>query len=475
MPFVYVDSYVSVHDELRVELHPGERPGSYRLYAAYVPPPGEDSNPKIELPVTEPDVDFPFKPDEMRKGLSELTSIARARATTSAPLTDIQHLGALLFDRLLVRSVRRTYMRVRERAESRKRGFRLRLAFPPSRPGDDIAAVENLPWEALYDPDRKDFVALCPGTSVVRTRLPLSRPIVPSSGPPMILAVATEISDNVMEAYGSDAEVEILTRMAKSHGIHVQPLHRPSEETFLREVASTTAQVVHFSGTAEDESLEPVLLFPLHDGELLGPTPRRVPIAKIAEALKSAPNVQLVFISGCDSLDAASALLEAVPAVVGFRDRGMSAAFTEVVRAFYDRLVSGDSLDVALAESRKRADRSMPGQAFWTQEVLYLSSPSGDWVWPRKGDRRQPDPDFVRDPGPSPPVVKDTPEVLIARERRRILAANREELEKRRQRLQEAFKSVPDFLTTQLDETTKALAAVDAELAKGAAPVPGGP
>ena len=65
--------------------------------------------------------------------------------------------------------------------------------------------------------------------------------------------------------------------------------------------------------------------------------------------------------------------------------------------------------------------------------------------------------------------------MLIARERREILAVNRKELEERRARLQNASKKVPDFLQAQLDETNEALAAVEAELAAlHASPSPGG-
>lgn len=258
-------------------------------------------------------------------------------------------------------------------------GLRLRI-----RPADAMTA--SLPWEAIYDPDRAEFLALNIDTPVVRY---LEGPIPAhwrTEQPPASLSVLLTGADSdrqrplaiTKELDRVEAVLRPLTDSGKASVTRIDALRAGKLQMPLLQ---KKPQVLHFAGHGEwDGKRQEGALLLVGDGY-----PDRLETEFLATILRGS-SVRLVILSACDSAPdndqlwagmAQALVLAGVPAVVAMRyliSDGGASAFSEI---FYTAIAAGEPLDRAMTHAR--------------QAMLGLGM-NGEWLVPalflRTGDAR---------------------------------------------------------------------------------------
>ncbi len=137
------------YDELSLRIDPG--PGdSYHVVAAA--PSGARASGNFSRPLT---------PDELDDFVESLTR--SVRSYSSPALDRAKELGLTLFHSLLDGKVGQVYERARLEADTNHRGLRISLSMT------DVPELLEIPWELIYDPGRRHFLATTIFAPVVRT------------------------------------------------------------------------------------------------------------------------------------------------------------------------------------------------------------------------------------------------------------------------------------------------------------------
>ncbi|MGH8908831.1 MAG: hypothetical protein ACRD0K_20645, partial [Egibacteraceae bacterium] len=245
-------------------------------------------------------------------------------------------LGRQLFGSLVSeRGTRLVYERAVEQGMRPGTGVRVRL---------DIADpdIDALPWELLYD-DKvlKDFIALSTGWSVVRG--PVSseagEPLQAAPPPLRVLAMVTP------PGRGLDEDRIITRAVSEAPGVEFDVLDRPSE--VLDRLTDVHPHVLHCQGQVVNSDT-------------------------LREALSQYGDVRLVVVGVEDSLRLAEYLSRAVPAVVGWAGPIDPSAYQSFMRAFYQSLSQGNTVEGALRNGRRQIDSDQPGGREWATPVCYL-------------------------------------------------------------------------------------------------------
>lgn len=319
----------------------------------------------------------PFAPGEVDEALAWLEQ----------GLFDDHHVrafGARLFEALFAPGdLRRAY----DRVPADERPLRFRLVVDPP-------AVARIPWELLYDPERRAFLAL--EQSVVRglTVTAPARPI--EVAPPLRVLVATASPAGLPpvrawpEAAGIGAALEKLR--GRRHAVVETVPHATLDAVRDRLRAAAAAgrpfHVFHFVGHGEhDPRTDSAGLFFEPDAPPSDPAKGLVSPEQLADEI--APHgVRLVFLNACDSARSSAfrvaqgfapvLLGRGIPAVVGMQARVLDDVAVRFAREVYEGLAEGQPVDQALAFARRAIQR--PGRrrkADMAVPVCYLRSPDG--------------------------------------------------------------------------------------------------
>lgn len=265
--------------------------------------------------------------------------------------------------------------------------LRIRVVLDPGQPG--AAAVQELPWEYLRDPETGDDLSLSRHTPIVRY-LAVPRPPAPLPLPRRlrVLALAADPGGsraldlsrerrNMEEALGSlhDVELTFLTSGGPEEIRHALVEAARSGQPF---------HVFHFMGhgSLEPGALEGSLRCEAGDG-------LELPVAAgdLARELRDFPELRLAFLNACESgreepagaaTSVASALVASgLPAVVAMRAPVSDREAIAFSRAVYRSLAAGDPVDAAVAEGRLAIHRACRESLSWGVPVLFLRSPDG--------------------------------------------------------------------------------------------------
>jgi len=214
-----------------------------------------------------------------------------------------------------------------------------------------------LPWETMFDPARRDYLALKSGWSLVRGLDPFeqSRQFGPGDAGVFVLdlmaAPAREEIEGIERAVGGRGRVEV---------------HRPGDtDELLRLLGSCAAPVVHVIGVCQGEGL------------LLGEAPDEyVGGREIAVALAANAQVTLVVLSASASeLVAEKVAGHALTTVLAHRSLVRAEHARAVSETFCQRLFDGLPADLAVTDTRRALDRQFPGERGWTSAVLLTGWP----------------------------------------------------------------------------------------------------
>lgn len=339
------------------------------------------------------------------------TGLARGIPRAEAVRPPHRELGELLFNLIFSGRCRDLFHMTEGFVTATGRG--LRIVFKIDLDEEGGPSLQRIPWELLYQPSKRQFVALLRNRSIVRhlqLLSPLRSAVLPSSA--RLLAVACLPAG--LEQLDLAAETAQLRR-----------IYGPSRLTVLTDPALTELQtanctpgrfqIFHFMGHAgfavADRAAQARVDRSPHDHEDIEQpghaTEDRSPKEGVlffpgADAtdpvnggrLGTALNVQdgdfrLVFLNACRTADArrgpgsdpygalgTALVIQSVPAVVGMRERISDPAAIRFSRRFHEQLAAGQTLDEAVNAGRRSLFLDEDGHATdeWSQPIVFLRS-----------------------------------------------------------------------------------------------------
>ncbi|HEX4955367.1 MAG TPA: CHAT domain-containing protein [Thermoanaerobaculia bacterium] len=316
------------------------------------------------------------------------------------PPRSIDDLGAALFAGLLPGRLHDDWLASRVLACATDRGrLRLALCFDLAEPG--ASRLASLPWELLFDPHHRQYLARSPGISFCRFLLtPEPRPFQ-LRGQPRILVVAAQ--PNGLPPLGLTSEK---ARLVESWPrAEVEVLAPPSLATLSERLRREDVDVLHFMGHGSfDQSTGEAVLF--FEGP--GRTAIPVPAPLLAEKVTASRSIQLAVLNACDGArlprregidpysGAATALMMAgLPAAVAMQLPISDRAAIQFSGGLYRELAEGRSLEEAVAAGRQAILDEAPRSREWATPALYRQHlPAAGSVAPERRDLFADCPDF---------------------------------------------------------------------------------
>jgi hypothetical protein len=280
------------------------------------------------------------------------------------------------------------------------RGLRLQLRFQLESEPRGAAFLHSLPWELLYQPDTRDFLALSRLTPVVRY-LEVARPasVLPL---PSILRILVVIAEPPRLAPLDLARErrEIEAAWGGSPRVEVQFLEEPTAEALRGALLASPFHVLHFMGHGGlDSSTGEGLLFFAAPGDAFDPRSGEVSGEALATLLKDFKTLRLVVLNACktgralggEGLDpfagvATALVMAGLPAVVAMQLPISDLAAIAFSRTLHLRLAAGDPVDAAVTEGRQAVYTASPGTLEWAIPVLFTRVSDGR-IFDRLGRR----------------------------------------------------------------------------------------
>jgi hypothetical protein len=327
------------------------------------------------------------------EGVEEFESPWTSEQLTTL-LSDLEHretdrdslveLGSQLFQAMFAGKVLNRYMQATSRASG---GLRLRLWLEPPE-------LQALPWELMYDDERRKFLTLAQGVLVTRYLPVAEEPQALVVEPPLRVLVATA-SPKDGRPLGVEAEAEAVERalasQVKEGKAKVKVLHHARADDLGEAIEGFTPHVLHFVGHGALGPEGGALV--LEDPQGLA-TP--LPASTLAYLITWA-ETRLAVLNACLSsrdlaidasplsdrrramLGVGPALVNAgLGAVVGNQFSQSDEAGRLFAQKLYDRLALFDPVDEAVSRARLALVlKSGEGARDWATPVLFLRAPDG--------------------------------------------------------------------------------------------------
>lgn len=306
--------------------------------------------------------------------------------------------GERLFAALFASAVRDAFVQCISAAEATSdTGLRICIEVDPDLPeGEEIG---SLPWELLYQPDRRRHLAADVRTPVVRRLL---APGPTTAPPPQRLLRILAVSASPAGAPPLDLAREVAGLAAAwkwSWRVGVELLPHASLSALAAKLASGRYHALHFMGHGDFDAASGAgcLLFEDEAGQA-----QRVSGSRLGEVLQDRRSLRLVVLNACDTgrlprrrgqdpySGVASALVMAgIPAVVAMQFPISDCAAMAFSGHFYRALASGLPVEAAAAAGRQGILTDFPDSLEWATPALFLSAPDGQIMrfarrtWPR--------------------------------------------------------------------------------------------
>jgi Tfp pilus assembly protein PilF len=342
-----------------------------------------------------------------RRGSSPLRDLV---AFTDRSRPTARSVGRKLFEALFQGGVRDRYVASWHRVRETGEGLRIKLRLDPDDP--DAARLHSLPWEFLYQPDARRFLARSRHSPVVRyLDVPQPAELPPVPLPLRVIVVMANPAGT--PPLDLDRERKAMTAVWRRHPavemtfLPEEPGSRATPQALRRALLERECHVLHFMGHGgfDRKSGEGTLFFETGNGAA-----DPVSGEELAELLQDFESLRLVVVNACHSAEAtdeagrnpftgvATALVRhGIPAVVAMQTAISDRAAIAFSRELYHRLAAGDPIDLAVVEGRRAIGR--PGRSDeWGTPVLFLrarecrlfAEPAGDraeverppsWSW----------------------------------------------------------------------------------------------
>ncbi len=336
----------------------------------------------LASPAGQSSADFrlPFTEDKLENVLLRLGRARRAvRRVESSEMQAAKTFGASLFSAVFGGEVGAAFHHSVQEARRLGDGLRVRLRLAD-------AALADLPWEFLYNPEVNRFLALSVQTPLVRY-MDLPGPIHPIAVTPPIRVLVMISSPTDYPSLDVEAEWTRLTQsladLLVAGQISVDRLDDASLPSLQRRLRRSQYHIFHFIGHGEfdQRSQEGVLI--LEDDDHRG---HRVGSQYLGMLLHDHESLRVAILNACEGarssrLDpfagsAQSLVQQGIPAVIAMQFEIADDVASTFAHEFYRALADGYPIDAALTEARK-AIFAAGHDVAWGTPVLYLRAPDG--------------------------------------------------------------------------------------------------
>lgn len=301
-------------------------------------------------------------------------------AHTLAP-QDLQAFGVALYECLFTGEINLVFQRALGETLGRDDlGLRLRLRINPP----ELAA---LPWEYLYSPERRLFLAASVETPVSRY-LNLNKPLR-TLAPPERVRMLVVIPQNT--DLDTAAETEMLQKIAGK-------LHDRLAVDFLPGLATTAAiraalrekdyHIFHYAGHGAFKN-EAAFLYFDHETKFT----EEIAAERFAQFFTDDVLTRLVVLNACQGAArsaqqalaglAPQLVFHDVPAVIAMQDRIDNDDAVLFATEFYEELCASGQIEAAISRARKALWQERPASAVFGNPVLYLRADDGR-LWEAK-------------------------------------------------------------------------------------------
>jgi CHAT domain len=322
---------------------------------------------------------LPFTNDELRATVDQLAAIAVDGRVSPAARMALESVGRRLFEALFSGEVYASFRRLLDVAgrDGKRLRIRLRIAAPE---------LIDLPWELLYFPARKVYLAADRGTPLVRyLELPDPAPPLPIQLPLEVLAVAPRTSDMPeLDVAGEQRKLETALRPLITAGeVRLRWTSEGTISGLARTLDEGPVHVLHYIGHGGwDPGSQTGLLYfeaSVDDRQSLA-----APADTVAAAIRSHPSLRLVVLNACEGARAgppfsgtSQAMVKAgIPAVVAMQFPITDEAAIAFSGELYHALAGAEPVDVAVATAR-RGMLLGGNDVEWATPVVYLRSDDG--------------------------------------------------------------------------------------------------
>ncbi|MCE7989264.1 MAG: CHAT domain-containing protein [Caldilinea sp. CFX5] len=338
---------------------------------------------------THTEIDFPFTDAQLQVELQRLEhAILYARLGTRGRLTPheeaVRDFGLRFFDFLLpAGDARSLYYECRRVAEFEGKGVRVKLLMH----APQLAAM---PWEFLFDPRRRDYLALDPYTPIVRypelaqrtTPLPVTPPLRILG----VIANPTDLPRLDVERERQQVEVAIrplvdqgrvqLTWLSGQSWRDLQQWMRPGYGPW---------HIFHFIGHGEfDQRRDEGRLF-LADEQGKAQAISATQLNRLLAFQRG--TLRLALLNACEgarggkfdvlSSTAATLVLGGLPAVLAMQYAITDTVALEFARTFYSALADNLPVDAAVADARNAINLHDEYSLEWGTPVLFMRTADG--------------------------------------------------------------------------------------------------
>jgi tetratricopeptide (TPR) repeat protein len=324
---------------------------------------------------------IPFQPMELENFLLRIGRPRRGTRRVASPeMKAIEGFGRRLFETVFAGPVKECLNRSLTEIDVQDSRLRLRLRFK------NAGQIAEYPWEFLYDPGNRCFLALSERTPLVRF-LPLEQRIRPLTVTPPLHVLVMIASPSDLEPLDVKDEwkslSEALTDLQSNGMVKLDLLADATLGALQSRLRQGDYHVLHFIGHGgfDDQQKDGLLMFEDEAGRS-----RPVYTLALGALLRDERSLRLVVLNACEggrgsacdpfAGTAQSLIQQGVPAVIAMQFEVTDEAALTFSYEFYRAVADNYPVDAALAEARK-AVFSRVSDVEWGTPVLYMRAPDG--------------------------------------------------------------------------------------------------
>lgn len=327
-------------------------------------------------------VDFknPFSAGELKGFLDNVPFSQNVRRTDVTPEKAAKELGGRLFTAVFQGDVLSCLRSCLAKSSAKEKGLRIRLRL------NEVPEMTSLPWEYLFNPMLKRFLALSPKTPILRyPDLSESSRIIRIK-PPLRILVVVGYSKRLDTRQELEGLTSVITDL-QQRGVHVEldQLRRCTLAELEDRLQKSDRQyhIFHFIGHGEfnEGAQGGVLLFK-------NAQQQREPVTgeELGVVLSNHNSLRLVIINACEGARspvqdpsggvAQSLMQQGIPAVIAMQFEITDPAAITFSHSFYQAIANGERVDAALGQARLGMFTQRHGVE-WATPVLYSRSTDG--------------------------------------------------------------------------------------------------
>jgi hypothetical protein len=316
-----------------------------------------------------------------------------ADPTAPTERLDPQVFGAALFTALFHGPVEQVLRRSLALVEQQQQGLRLRLRL------DEAPELAALPWEYLYDPVNRRYLALSDQTPIVRyLALPQAEVPLAVTGPLRLLVLTADVKDYAkLNIAAEEARLRTALGALEQRGeVAVTWLPNGTLSALRQALRRDPVHIFHFIGhgwfTDHEEN---GLLLADEEGNGL-----KVSAETLGINLQNQRSLRLAFLNACEGARLAGTagepfagvaqhlVQQGLPAVIAMQFPVTDQAAIELTREFYTAIADRYPVDRALTQARI-AIRSQESVMEWGTPVLFLRAADGRLWQAADGENEQ--------------------------------------------------------------------------------------